>query len=453
MAITPLAFTGISKYSQDFQTILNRAVSIAALPVQQLQNKQTDIVQQKQLVGSLSDAVSRLSSSIQSLTAVAQAHGLVATSSNASKVSVTNTGATSTGSFQITDISSIASAASETSVAGYQTSDSTPVSASGTVKLVIGGTERRIQLTPANNNLVGLRDAINGLNLGVTATVLTTGTGTTPNYLLVTANTTGATSLRLVEDPDNAATDLLTTNNQGSNANFKLNGVPISQATNVVNSVVPGLTFNILGTTDTGETVNLRLQTDRGQLASALEDLVSKYNATASQVNAQIGPNAGLLSGDWLVRQIQNSLRQVVNFQGMGTIRNLADLGIEMSNTGEMSFNETTFSALTDGQISAAFEFIGSATQGFGSLARSFNQISDPATGLIKLQQDQYDETDRRITEQIATMTDRINAMQASLSAKLQAADALLAQLSSQQSVLDSSIQALNFSVYGKQDH
>src|SRR5581483_6575630 len=311
MAITPLAFTGISKYSQDFQTILNRAVSIAALPVQQLQNKQTDIVQQKQLVGSLSDAVSRLSSSIQSLTAVAQAHGLVATSSNASKVSVTNTGATSTGSFQITDISSIASAASETSVAGYQTSDSTPVSASGTVKLVIGGTERRIQLTPANNNLVGLRDAINGLNLGVTATVLTTGTGTTPNYLLVTANTTGATSLRLVEDPDNAATDLLTTNNQGSNANFKLNGVPISQATNVVNSVVPGLTFNILGTTDTGETVNLRLQTDRGQLASALEDLVSKYNATASQVNAQIGPNAGLLSGDWLVRQIQNSLRQV----------------------------------------------------------------------------------------------------------------------------------------------
>lgn len=36
MGLTPLAFTGISSFSQDFQTILKRAVDIAALPAKML---------------------------------------------------------------------------------------------------------------------------------------------------------------------------------------------------------------------------------------------------------------------------------------------------------------------------------------------------------------------------------------------------------------------------------
>jgi len=46
-----------------------------------------------------------------------------------------------------------------------------------------------------------VRDAINNLGVGVTATVLTTGTGANPNYLSVTSNTAGATTLQLFDDP------------------------------------------------------------------------------------------------------------------------------------------------------------------------------------------------------------------------------------------------------------
>jgi hypothetical protein len=38
MTITPLTITGLSSFSDDFQTILNRAVSIASLPLSELQN-------------------------------------------------------------------------------------------------------------------------------------------------------------------------------------------------------------------------------------------------------------------------------------------------------------------------------------------------------------------------------------------------------------------------------
>ena len=43
MSITPLTFTGVSTYSNDFQTILSRAVQIAQLPLKALQNRDTGL--------------------------------------------------------------------------------------------------------------------------------------------------------------------------------------------------------------------------------------------------------------------------------------------------------------------------------------------------------------------------------------------------------------------------
>jgi hypothetical protein len=44
VAISPLTFTGVSSFSNDFQTILNRAVAIAQLPITALQNHQSDLL-------------------------------------------------------------------------------------------------------------------------------------------------------------------------------------------------------------------------------------------------------------------------------------------------------------------------------------------------------------------------------------------------------------------------
>ena len=64
MGLTPLTFTGVSKYSSDLQTILNRAVSIANLPAKAIQNQQTDLVQKKLITTNLETAVSGLSASL-----------------------------------------------------------------------------------------------------------------------------------------------------------------------------------------------------------------------------------------------------------------------------------------------------------------------------------------------------------------------------------------------------
>src|SRR5690349_15840492 len=104
--IQPLVFTGISQYSSDFQSILNRAVQLASLPAQQLQNRQSDIRSQETLATNLSSAVSDLASQVGALGLLGDSKGIVATS-DSDKVTATAAGATSNAFYSITEITSV----------------------------------------------------------------------------------------------------------------------------------------------------------------------------------------------------------------------------------------------------------------------------------------------------------------------------------------------------------
>jgi flagellar capping protein FliD len=71
---------------------------------------------------------------------------------------------------------------------------------------------------------------------------------------------------------------------------------------------------------------------------------------------------------------------------------------------------------------------------------------------MILQQEKGYDQQNTDLTGQINNLTQRNAVRQSALNAKLQAADALVAQLQSQQSLLTASLQALNYSLYGYQN-
>jgi len=122
MSTAPLVFTGVSTFSTDFQTILTRASLIANLPVKALTNQQTNIQSEKVLASNLSAAIADLSASLGSLSSLGKSKGMVATSSDSAKVTATSTGASAGATYSITNITSIARAAQETSLVGYASS-------------------------------------------------------------------------------------------------------------------------------------------------------------------------------------------------------------------------------------------------------------------------------------------------------------------------------------------
>ncbi len=447
---SPLVFTGVSTFSSDFQTILTHAQQVGQIPIQQLQNQQAQVLAEKQALIALEPYVSTVAGDLTNLGAIATAQALSASSSNTAAVSVTNTGATSPASYSITNITSLATAASETSLQGYADSTTAPVSSTGTLNLIVGSNQYTINLSSQNNNLNGLVSAINGLNAGVTASVLTTGSGSTPDYLSISATSTGATTLKLMDDPTGANTNLISSTNQGTNANFTFDGIPVTRSTNTVNDLAPGITFTLNQTTSSTP-VTLSLATDPTQLSNALSSFVSDYNNLLGQVEQQVGSSAGPLSGNIIVTTLESAMQQLSSYQGAGSIKSLSDLGITFSSTGQMSFNQNTFSTLSPSQISGAFQFLGSASSGLAAMANNFTTLSDPVSGMIINQENGYDQTNTDLGNQIQTLTTRLTQTQNALQQQLAAADTTIASMQTQQQQLTASIQSLDYVLFGQQ--
>ena len=444
MSFTPLTFTGVSQFSTDFQSIMDRAMKIAQLPITALQNRDGDALQKKTLLGGITSGVSGLAASIEALGQTADNQGLAAASSQPTVVSVVNTGATSAASYTIDSVTSIAKAASERSVTGYVDSAATQVGSTGDFRLLVGTSQFDFSL--ANNTLVGLRDKINSLGAGVTASILTASDG---NYISISANSTGAQSLELRDNPAGANTNLLSSANQGSDLVFHLNGIRAQQSRNLVNSVVPGLTFTVLGESNTA--TRLTLASGTSDLASALSNFTDSFNTLRGQLNAQVGAGAGLLTGNSLVGQLSAHLRQIAGQRASsGSIKSLAELGVTFDSKGTMSFDPKALAGLSGEQLSDAFKLLGNTAGGLGKSADGLRQFSDPISGLIKLEQTGLDRVDTALQTQIAALTDRLGVMQSGLARKLQQADSLLASLQSQQNTITASLQGLSSVLYGK---
>lgn len=450
MSLTPLTFSGVSSYSADFQTILTRVVNIASFPLTQLRNEQSDVATKRQLTNELNSSVSLLGDKLTALKDVADNRAVTATSSNSSKLTIDSVNTDTLTNYNITDVTSTAKAASETSLSSFANSTTTAVSTTGSLKLTVGSSEYNITLASGQNNLVGLRNKINTLGAGVTASILTVDGST--NYLSITANGTGEKALTLKDDPTGANTNLLSATNQGSNLNFKLNGVAVSRTSNQVNDLVPGVSFSIKSTTSANETLTIGLSSDRSKLSGAISGFIDAYNAVQQKVNGQVGKGAGLLSGDLLVREAQDILRKVSSFSlGSGSVKAWADLGVTFASTGTISFDSTAFNGLSETKLQDAFKFF-EADTGLGSLESKTKAFSEDVTGLADLQLAQYDRTDTRISDQIANLEERINVLQQSYQAKLQAADVLLASFESQKNIITASVDSLNLVLYGKQN-
>lgn len=282
-----------------------------------------------------------------------------------------------------------------------------------------------------DNTLAGLRDALNGSALGVTATIVNlSDDDQAPDYrLLVSNDATGATTLSLQDSGD---VDLLTTTNQGVDAVFSVNGVEVTNSGNTITDFAPGLSLTIVGE----GTARIAASNDVSGISDKLSDLAVAYNTVVSRIALQVGENAGVLSGDVIVREAQNVLRSISGYTGSGEVLSIADLGLELDDQGRMSFNAIKY-ASTSANFDAVKEFLGTTTTGLTGASRTaLINIADPINGQIRTSIDFIQESDAALSAQILRLQERIDQQIASLEAQFAAADTLLAGLESQQDLL-----------------
>ncbi|MBV1907135.1 MAG: flagellar filament capping protein FliD [Pseudomonadales bacterium] len=242
----------------------------------------------------------------------------------------------------------------------YVTADDTYTSFTANAEL----TAFDITINSANNSLTGLRDAINDKDAGVQASIINDGSG----YRLMLSSESGVTqSMEVtVTDDDTNNDDLLGLSRfsfngtqthmeqtqAGIDAGFKINGLAATSSSNDVSSVVEGVTLTLIKA-DPGNPATVTVSRDDAAVEDAINGFVSDYNdlianlRSVTSFNAETG-EAGILLGDYTVRNITQRLSREllsVNDLDQGGFRVLAEIGITTSRSGDLTLDNTIFSA------------------------------------------------------------------------------------------------------------
>jgi flagellar hook-associated protein 2 len=178
------------------------------------------------------------------------------------------------------------------------------VGSTGTAKTIVVGAQpsggaalNTIYTGTGVNTLSGLEGFINtnSASLGVTASLNAAAVGSNAigTVLTLTSNSNGTSGALAVSTSLNDITGTTalsyTSPVAGKDANLTVDGVALTSASNTVANLIPGVTFQLLAPTTTGEQVQVVIGTANSDVESTVAQMVSDYNSLISGVNAQEG--------------------------------------------------------------------------------------------------------------------------------------------------------------------
>lgn len=212
-----------------------------------------------------------------------------------------------------------------------------------------------ITIDDNNNSLTGLRDAINKAGVGVTASIVSD----SGSYKLLLTSKSGAKNeveITAAEDGGSAGlnafnfndtTRNLTQQQEGLDAQVRVNGLLVNRESNHITDVVEGLEFDLFSSSAT-ETINLVITEDKTIAETSIRDFVAAYNTFLTETEQLTGFNAeskeyGSLRKDPLAKTLLQNLRTNIaaSVPGIdGDFSALSILGVRTELNGSLKIVE-----------------------------------------------------------------------------------------------------------------
>lgn len=292
------------------------------------------------------------------------------------------------------------------------------------------GTAVEITVDLSNNTLAGIAQAINDLDFGVTATVITDVNG---SRLAITSDTSGeAGDLTITQDGVDPVEGLSFATTAGQNALFTVDGISVETASNTVTDVIAGVTLNLLNVTG-GTDVTLTIEQDEEKARGAVDEFVTAYNAVIQAINTQfifnpVTEEGGVLSGDNTLRSAQSKILKdaVFAISGNNGIVNLATIGIDIANDGTLSVNSTELDNVLASNFDDVQTFITSFADNFST---DLDDLTDSIDGPLNIALKGISRNQSDIADTIRNFEVRLELRQQSLIEKFSRIDVLLRQL------------------------
>jgi flagellar hook-associated protein 2 len=425
---SPTYFTGVSTYASDLQQVITRAVAIASMPLQLMQDQLQNLDNQQSALSGLDSTFSSLQSAIAGIgTALGPSSYSATSSSSAISASVSSEALEGSYAVDVTSLGSYSTSVSDPSLPAVADPSSSSISTASTYTLTVNG--KTTTITPAGNSLMDLAQAINTASAGVQASVVNTGS----SYSLVVRSTNLAGDSIQLNDGSQDLLDTLTT---GTPATYDISGLgsatqPIDSNSRTV-TLAPGVTIDLLQQTAAGQPATVTVSRDTSGVGTAISSFVDAYNAAVNALNQQVGQSGGALSGESTISDLRNSLRQITQYSGTsGGVTLLSQMGLSLDDSGELTFDSSQFSSVSASNLD---QFLGSATGGgfLQTATNAMTAVEDPTTGFIPTA---TTDVNGQITQEnnlITAEQQKISTLQSTLTQQMATADATIASLEQQ---------------------
>lgn len=436
------------------QEIVSQMMSLERRPLQLLQVKASGIDTKISSFGQIKSAMSALHEAARNLTSVDTWRSKQITTGDKTAVTgaATSTAAAANFSLEVQSLARGQSLASGTfasgatmGAAGQITLQKGRWDASGTGFTAGSSGPVTISIS-ATDTLSDVAAKITQSGSGITAMVVK---GAQGDQLLVRGSETGADNGFSMTASGGGALSGLTHDQNGqamtrtaaADAQFTIDGLAVTSATNTVQDVVPGVTLNLLKTTTAPVEVSVGVDKD------ALKDKIKAFQEAFNKVNSLLGSlstyDAGKKSGeqapllgDSVVRGLQNALRGLVQ-QTLGDGSSLSSIGLEMKLDGGMRNPSLTLdtkkldAALNDPAKLEKLLAGDGTTEGLISRVRDFAFAANSVDGDISTRAKGLESTKKSNQNAMEAMDMRLQQRQANMLKQYQALDAKMAGMSS----------------------
>lgn len=404
-------------------------------------------------LGELKSALSAFQTAMKNLSSATLFDARTAVSSNTSTLTASASKTAASGTYKI-EVQSLATASKVATAAVASGFSSGASEQTLTVKLGVSDTGTAVTIA-AGSDLASTRDQLNAAlkDKGISATIINNPVNG-ESRLVFSATATGAGKDLLVAGTgDLSALNVdgsiaLSAGNassagyivQAANAQFTVDGLPLSSATNKVSGAIADVDFELLAKTDVAKPITLTVGQDSAGVKTSIKSFVDAYNkliATSNKLTSvtKVGedgaPLVGGLVGDSTVRSLLSGVRnELVNPSAQEGVRVLADLGITTQKDGTLKIDDSKFDlALKDN-----FEAVGAFFTGdTGLMSRVDKRIDGfvQTGGILEQRMKALESTRSDIKAQTENLNRRVDQMQTRLLSQFNAMDALVGQLKS----------------------
>lgn len=328
--------------------------------------------------------------------------------------------------------------------------DRTAAVGAGTMTLTVGGVAKAITIGATNNSLDGLADAINASGAGVTASIIADEGG---HRLILKGPSGEANAFTLTADagadPGLAAFATgggMTQGQSAANAEFTIDGVAFSRASNIIDDVVPGMSLTLKKAAP-GQPVDIGASRPLDMIKQTVGDFVSVYNQLKKSLSAASSLSGSTTSLRELERELSSLIGKVISSHG--SINKLTDIGISTNKDGLLTVDDkklTRVLASDAGAVEALFNPRRDATHNETTdpgIAFVLDAIRDKAVatdGVIDRVTKSLTDQKEALADQLEKIETRENAYYKRLEKQYGALDARLAAFKATQTYLEQQI-------------